>query len=115
MAPKRRSTPWVWLVVAVVLLGLGAWLMRGAEPPDRERPDEVRLPTRMNREEHQRVTERRTWVPLISPDAGATLPSASDPVLALMPGGGEAGRGGRRVQRHHELGDRWADGRVCVR
>lgn len=86
MAGKRK-TPWVWLVVAAVLLGLGAWLMRGAEPPDREPLDPIRLPTRMTREESTRATERRTWVPLVAPpDAGPAVPQPpKDPVLALMP------------------------------
>lgn len=84
---QRRRTPWVWLIVAAVLLAGGAWLMRGAEPPSREPPPPVRLPTRMNRDEHQRADDRRTWVPQFSLDAGvaASPTPARDPVLALMP------------------------------
>ncbi|MFZ5439808.1 MAG: hypothetical protein ACOZQL_07350 [Myxococcota bacterium] len=91
MAGKRR-TPWVWLVVAALLLALGAWLMRGAEPPDREPLEPVRLPTHMSRAESQRATERRTWVPLVV-DAGVLAPPAPprDPVLALMPAHVEKG------------------------
>ncbi len=86
MATKRRA-PWVWLIVAAVLLGAGAWLMRGAEPPDVEPLDPVRLPTRMTRDEAQRSEQRRTWVPPVELDAGAfARPGpAQDPVLALMP------------------------------
>ena len=60
--------------------------MRGAEPPSRPPPSPVRLPTRMNGNEHLRADNRRTWVPLPF-DAGAPAapPPARDPVLALMP------------------------------
>ncbi len=84
---QRRRTPWVWLIVAALLLAGGAWLMRGAEPPTREAQAPVRLPTRMNNSEHLRADNRRTWVPVYQPDAGVvSAPApAKDPVLALMP------------------------------
>lgn len=82
---QRKRTPWVWLIVAALLLALGAWLMRGAEPPERERP-EVRMPRQMNRDERERSDERRTWSPVVVSDAGVqTSQKARDPVLALMP------------------------------
>lgn len=84
---QRRRTPWVWLIVAALLLVSGAWLMRGAEPPSRPPLPPVRLPTRMNGDEHSRADSRRTWVPLGPPDAGVVRapPPARDPVLAMMP------------------------------
>ena len=84
---QRRRTPWVWLIVAALLLAGGAWLMRGAEPPSREAPNPVRLPTRMNEAENQRADDRRTWVPMLEADAGVMTvpPPARDPVLAIMP------------------------------
>lgn len=86
-APKRRS-PVVWLVLAVVLLGLGAWLMRGAEPPERAHAAPVTLPRYQTAEEGSKAEERRTWVPQALPDAGPLTLAESkprDPVLALMP------------------------------
>lgn len=83
---KRRAR-WPWLAVAAVLLVLGAWLMRGAEPPARPAPPPVTLPKRMTKSEEQRGEARRTWVPVALPDAGvAPGPSRPrDPVMALMP------------------------------
>ena len=88
MAAQRRRTPVWWLLLAAVLLGAGAWLMRGAEPPDRDKPDPVELPTRMTREERVRGEERRTWLPPPPPpDAGVVAEPVRprDPVLAIMP------------------------------
>lgn len=61
--------------------------MRGAEPPSRPPPPPVRLPKRMNGDEHLRADNRRTWVPVMVNDAGLLVapPPARDPVLALMP------------------------------
>jgi hypothetical protein len=84
---QRRQTPWVWLVVAVVLLAAGAWIMRGAEPPERPPPAPVELPWRMSERERQRAEERRTWLAPVAFDAGVVAPPQrpKDPVLALMP------------------------------
>ena len=86
MAERKRAGPWVWLVVAAVLLGFGAWLMRGAEPPEPPPPPEIRLPRQQSRVESERAEERRTWVPVVV-DAGlAPAPQRPrDPVLALVP------------------------------
>lgn len=85
MANKRRA-PWLWLVVAAVLLSLGAWLMRGAEPPEREPPPAVRLPTRMTQNERERADVRSSWtVPELDAGPGVARPAPRDPLLALMP------------------------------
>lgn len=87
MATRTRRR-WVWLVVAAVLLVLGAWLMRSTEPPERPPPPEVVLPKRMTNEEKDRNAKRQTWLPpAVVLDGG--LPPApqrpKDPVLAMMP------------------------------
>jgi hypothetical protein len=88
MAPARKGrSPLVWLVLAAVLLGVGAWLMRGAEPPEREKHGPVNLPNRMTRTEERKNAERRTLLVPTVEDAGLVQePSRpKDPVLALMP------------------------------
>jgi hypothetical protein len=82
---QRKKTPWVWLVVAGLLLAAGAWLMRGAEPPAREPPPPVRLPTRMTGNERTRAEERRVWVPPPMDGGDGTPQRPRDPVLAIMP------------------------------
>jgi len=83
--PKKR---WLWRIVAAVLLGLGAWLMSGAEPPVHVAP-EISLPRRMSRTELGRNVARQTWVaPERLDDAGVAVPRTDgprDPVLAAMP------------------------------
>ncbi len=83
--PRKR---WPWLVVAAVLLALGAWLMTGAEAPIPERPT-VSMPRRMKSDERTRNTDRETWVPVAQlDDAGLPVMKAVrplDPVLAAMP------------------------------
>ncbi len=83
---NRRRAPWLWLVVAAVLLGVGAWLMRGAEPPEREPPPQVRLPTRMTRVERERADVRSSWqVPAYDAGPGVAPQAPRDPLLAMMP------------------------------
>ena len=85
---RRRRSPVVWLVVAAVLLVAGAWLMRGAEPPERTRVDPVSMPTRMTRQDREKNEARRTWLQPDVFDAGVAQepPRPRDPVLAVMPG-----------------------------
>ena len=75
-------------MAAAVLLGLGAWLMQGAEPPVHE-PPKVSLPRRMKSSERERNDGRQTWVqPQQIDDAGLPVVRAVqplDPVLAAMP------------------------------
>lgn len=88
MATVRKRRRWVWLVAAAVLLVLGAWLMRSAEPPERPPPPEVSLPRRMTHEDRERNEKRQTWLaPAVAFDGGlAPAPQRpKDPVLAMMP------------------------------
>ncbi|MFT3710530.1 MAG: hypothetical protein QM817_23140 [Archangium sp.] len=86
MAARKRR-PVLWLVFAALLLGVGAWLMRGAEPPDREKQRPVNLPTGMSTVEQSREAQRRTWLPPPMADAGVVTEPVRmrDPVLALVP------------------------------
>jgi hypothetical protein len=86
MAPqqKKRKT-WLWLLMGALLLGLGAWLMRGAEPADRPKPV-VNIPTRMTPQEHMVADNRRTWIPYTEVDAGpAFVAKKTDPIFAALP------------------------------
>jgi len=87
VATTRTRRRWPWLVVAAVLLALGAWLTLGAEPPPRPPPPQVKMPRRMSLEEKARGEERQTWVPLPVLDGGVAPPPSRprDPVMALMP------------------------------
>ena len=88
MAKTKQRARWPWLVVAALLLALGAWLMLGNEPAPRPPPPQVTLPKRMTKEEKERGEARQTWVPLAPPDAGERLAPPSrprDPVMAMMP------------------------------
>lgn len=87
MSDRRRSRSWLWLVVAAVLLVAGAWLMRGAEPPEREAPAPVSIPRRMTPVERERAISRKEVAVEAARDAGLGIDSRDvrDPVLALMP------------------------------
>jgi hypothetical protein len=85
---RRRG---VWLALAVVLLGLGAWLMFSGqgEEPTVEAP-KVEFPRRMRQAEWKRAEARRTQVAPVIPDAGPTVTEPQrprDPVLAALPRG----------------------------
>jgi hypothetical protein len=88
MQQRRRG---LWLVFAVVLFGLAAWLMlsgQGEEEPPR--PQKVAFPNRLRPEERDRMERRRTYVtPVV--DAGTVAEQKplrpSDPVLAALPRG----------------------------
>ncbi len=85
---RRRG---LWLVFAVVLFGLAAWLMLSGQgeveaPP----PPKVAFPKRLRPEERQRMESRRTYV-MPAVDAGTAAEpkplKPSDPVLAALPRG----------------------------
>lgn len=87
MSERRRSRSWLWLIVAAVLLIAGAWLMRGAEPPERDAPPPVSIPSRMTQVERERAIQRKEVAVEAAKDAGLPIDSRDvrDPVLALMP------------------------------
>ena len=86
---RRRG---MWLVFAVVLFGLAAWLMLSGQGEEEfDRPEkQVAFPTRLRPEERERMERRRTYVaPVV--DAGTAAEQKplqpSDPVLAALPRG----------------------------
>jgi hypothetical protein len=87
--PPKTRRRWPWLLAAVVLLGLGAWVMTSAEPPPPPPPRPVTLPLRATHEERDRSEHRATWMPVLAvDDAGVPLaapPKPRDPMLAMMP------------------------------
>lgn len=104
---RRRG---LWLILAGVLLALGAGLMltgQGDKPP-LEAP-KVEFPTKMRREEWQRAEQRRTQVLQHPPDAGARQadPRPRDPLLAALPRG--SGRSAVVIEanalRHSPVGE----------
>lgn len=86
---KRR---WPWLVVALVLIAVGAWLM-AREDPERVKPAwaTVPMPRQMTPSEQSRADLRRTWAPPTpaaapTPDTPEPAPAhPRDPVLAALP------------------------------
>jgi hypothetical protein len=86
----QRRRGW-WLVFAVVLFGLAAWLMlSGQGEVEATPPPQVAFPKRLRPEERQRMESRRTYV-MPAADAGTgaepTPIKPSDPVLAALPRG----------------------------
>jgi len=85
---RRRG---LWLVFAVVLFGLAAWLMlSGQGEEEAPPPPKVAFPNRLRKEERERMERRRTYVMPTSVDAGTqeqTPVKPSDPVLAALPRG----------------------------
>ncbi|OJT22439.1 hypothetical protein BO221_21905 [Archangium sp. Cb G35] len=88
MRQRRRG---LWLVFAVVLFGLAAWLMlSGQGEEEAPPPPKVAFPNRMRPAERERMEKRRTYVaPVV--DAGTVAQQQpirpSDPVLAALPRG----------------------------
>jgi len=85
---RRRGS---WLVFAVVLFGLAAWLMlSGQGEVEAPEPLKVAFPKRLRPEERQRMESRRTYV-MPTADAGTAAElkplKPSDPVLAALPRG----------------------------
>lgn len=82
---RRRG---LWLVFAVVLFGLGAWLMlSGQGEEEAPAPKKVAFPYRMRPAERERMEKRRTYV--MPQDAGTVAQPVrpKDPVLAALPRG----------------------------
>jgi hypothetical protein len=86
---RRRG---LWLVFAVVLFGLAAWLMlSGQGEEEAPPPPKVAFPNRLRKEERERMERRRTYVMPVATDAGTQAAAQpvkpSDPVLAALPRG----------------------------
>ncbi|PTL85368.1 hypothetical protein [Vitiosangium sp. GDMCC 1.1324] len=85
---RRRG---LWLVFAVVLFGLAAWLMlSGQGEEEAPPPPKVAFPNRLRPQERERMEKRRTYVlPVV--DAGTAVEQKPvrprDPVLAALPRG----------------------------
>jgi hypothetical protein len=84
---RRRG---LWLVFAVVLFGLAAWLMlSGQGEEETPPPTKVAFPNRLRPAERERMEKRRTYV--APQDAGTVAEQQpvrpSDPVLAALPRG----------------------------
>jgi hypothetical protein len=85
---RRRG---LWLVFAVVLFGLAAWLMlSGQGEVEVDPPPTVAFPKRLRPEERQRMESRRTYV-MPTVDSGTAADpkplKPTDPVLAALPRG----------------------------
>ncbi len=116
MASKRRGR--LWLVVAVAMIGLAAWLaLSGEAPAGTEKPD-IYLPRRATAAETEKIKERRTIaepLPTVLPDASVVMPKKSlrplDPVLAALPSKFEKGAVviEANALRHSDLGELMID------
>ncbi|HEX5745667.1 MAG TPA: hypothetical protein VFZ09_05455 [Archangium sp.] len=89
MQQRRRG---LWLVFAVVLFGLAAWLMlSGQGEEEAPPPPKVAFPNRLRPAERERMEKRRTYVMPAVMDAGTVAEQKpirpSDPVLAALPRG----------------------------
>jgi hypothetical protein len=89
MRQRRRG---LWLVFAVVLFGLAAWLMlSGQGEEEAPPPPKVAFPNRLRPAERERMEKRRTYVMPTVADAGTVAEQKpirpSDPVLAALPRG----------------------------
>ncbi len=85
---RRRG---LWLVFAVVLFGLAAWLMLSGQGEERlPRPQKVAFPNQLRPAERERLERRRTYVTPVE-DAGTVAEQKpvhpSDPLLAALPRG----------------------------
>ena len=80
-----------WLGGAVVLFGLGAWLMlSGQGEEEAPRPPKVAFPRSLRPEESSRLAQRRTYTAPVTaaPDTKVVEPARPrDPVLAALPRG----------------------------
>ncbi|HYO69653.1 MAG TPA: hypothetical protein VEU33_26615 [Archangium sp.] len=88
MRQRRRG---LWLVFAVVLFGLAAWLMMSGQGEEEAPPPlKVAFPNRLRPAERERMEKRRTYVMPVTDAGTATEPTPvrpSDPVLAALPRG----------------------------
>lgn len=109
MPPPKKRARWPWLIAALLLFGVGAWLMAG-DPPKPDRVDKVSIPRRMTREEARRNEERRTMpvvAPAPMPEGQKPPPQIRDPVLAALPSSVKNGAVVIEANaiRHSDLGD----------
>jgi hypothetical protein len=85
---RRR---WPYLIVAVVLLAVGAWLTSGGEAPRPYTRPEVKMPRKPDQEDRERAKHRVGFAPQPKhPDAPQPAPGEpyqrpTDPVLNAMP------------------------------
>ncbi|MFY0568063.1 hypothetical protein ACN28E_30105 [Archangium lansingense] len=87
MQQRRRG---LWLVFAVVLFGLAAWLMlSGQGEEETPPPTKVAFPNRLRPAERERMEKRRTYMaPVVDAGTVAQQPvRPRDPVLAALPRG----------------------------